>query len=189
MALGRKAVNVPYDIQDVFIQAGLAHTLAASGFHVSLVLGVVLGVMSHPALADRFRHPTLAKVIAGFAALAGYVVLTGGQPSVLRALADGGRGADRSGAGAKGEAPGLFAVSSHPSCCCGTPHGSITSAFVSAVMATLGLIVSVKPPDRLDGMATHNPGHHCGGAHSGLFLDNSPKSLLFQYFDNPIAFC
>ncbi|MGF1569500.1 MAG: ComEC/Rec2 family competence protein [Nodosilinea sp.] len=85
MALGHKAVNVPYDIQDAFIQAGLAHTLAASGFHVSLVLGVVLGLMGNPALAKRFANPALAKVMAGALALSGYVLLTGGQPSVMRA--------------------------------------------------------------------------------------------------------
>ncbi|HIK43360.1 MAG TPA: ComEC/Rec2 family competence protein [Leptolyngbyaceae cyanobacterium M65_K2018_010] len=85
MALGRRAVNIPYDLQDTFMQAGLAHTLAASGFHVSLVLGVVLGMMNHPQLSSRWKHPGRAKLIAGGMALASYVLLTGGQPSVMRA--------------------------------------------------------------------------------------------------------
>ena len=85
MALGRQAVNVPYPVQDALIKAGLAHTLAASGFHVSLVLGVVLAIMGHASIASRFKNPTLARVVAGFMALGGYVLLTGGQPSVLRA--------------------------------------------------------------------------------------------------------
>jgi competence protein ComEC len=77
MALGRRAVNIPYDIQDAFIQAGLAHTLAASGFHVSLVLGLVLGL-----LKSRSGH---TKLVAGAVALVIYVGLTGAQPSVMRA--------------------------------------------------------------------------------------------------------
>ncbi|EDX71948.1 hypothetical protein MC7420_5092 [Coleofasciculus chthonoplastes PCC 7420] len=41
IVLGRKAVDLPYDIRDLFIQTGFAHVLAASGFHVSLILGSV----------------------------------------------------------------------------------------------------------------------------------------------------
>lgn len=85
MALDRRAVNVPYDLQDSFIQAGLAHTLAASGFHVSLLLGVVLGIMGHPAIAKRFPHPGWAKLGVGGATLGVYVLMTGGQPSIMRA--------------------------------------------------------------------------------------------------------
>jgi len=39
MVLGSKAVDLPYDIRDSFIQVGLAHALAASGFQTSLILG------------------------------------------------------------------------------------------------------------------------------------------------------
>lgn len=85
MALDRRAVNVPYDLQDSFVQAGLAHTLAASGFHVSLLLGVVLGIMSHPAIAKRCPHPGWAKLGMGSITLGLYVLMTGGQPSILRA--------------------------------------------------------------------------------------------------------
>lgn len=77
MTLGRRAVDLPYDIKDSFIQAGLAHTLAASGFHVSLILGLVLSVL-------RSRRPQ-TQAIAGFISLAIYVGLTGLQPSVVRA--------------------------------------------------------------------------------------------------------
>ena len=42
MVLGSKAVDLPYDIRDLFVQAGLAHALAASGFQTSLILGVIL---------------------------------------------------------------------------------------------------------------------------------------------------
>jgi competence protein ComEC len=144
MALGRKAVNVPYDIQDAFIQAGLAHTLAASGFHVSLVLGVVLGIMSHPAVGGWFANPALAKVIAGGSALIGYVLLTGGQPSVLRASLMGagalaGLALDRK---VKPLGCLLLAVTL---LLLWNPIWIDSLGFRLSVFATLGLIVSVKP--------------------------------------------
>lgn len=77
MTLGRKAVDVPYEVRDSFVAAGLAHTMAASGFHVSLVLGLVLTVM-------KSQLPRI-KLVAGTTALLGYIGLTGLQPSVMRA--------------------------------------------------------------------------------------------------------
>lgn len=77
MTLGRRAVDLPYDVKDAFITAGLAHTLAASGFHVSLILALVLGAL-------RSSRPRV-QAIAGLLALAIYVGLTGAQPSVVRA--------------------------------------------------------------------------------------------------------
>ena len=77
MVLGRRAVDLAYEIQDQFSQIGLAHTLAASGFHVSLLLGLVLTCCRH--LSPR------QQAIAGGLTLFAYVSLTGIQPSVLRA--------------------------------------------------------------------------------------------------------
>ena len=77
MVLGRRAVDLPYDIRDLFVKAGLAHVLAASGFHVSLLLGVVL------TLTRQFSERT--KLVAGLSTLSLYVGLTGVQPSVMRA--------------------------------------------------------------------------------------------------------
>ena len=77
MVLGRKAVDLPSDIRDRFIEAGLAHVLAASGFHVSLLLGIILK------LTDRFAaKPRLA---VGIGTLIIYLGLTGIQASVFRA--------------------------------------------------------------------------------------------------------
>ncbi|MEM8615009.1 MAG: ComEC/Rec2 family competence protein [Cyanobacteria bacterium P01_H01_bin.105] len=77
MVLGRRAVDLPYDLRDAFIEAGLAHTLAASGFHVALVLGLVLALLNW--------QPARAQAIGGSIALLLYVGLTGLQPSVMRA--------------------------------------------------------------------------------------------------------
>ncbi len=78
MVLGSKAVDLPYDTRDLFVQAGLAHSIAASGFHVSLILGLVLG------LTRRFTRKT--QFICGCLALILFLSLTGFQPSVLRAV-------------------------------------------------------------------------------------------------------
>lgn len=85
MALGRKAVDLPHALQDSFVQAGLPHTLAASGFHVSLVLGVVLAVLNWPGVAIHLHRPGLIKLGVGSGVLFLYVLVTGGQPSVWRA--------------------------------------------------------------------------------------------------------
>ena len=78
MVLGRRAVDLPYDIRDRFIKAGLAHVLAASGFHVSLLLGTVL------VLTRRFSSNT--QFFIGVSTLCLYVGLTGIQASVMRAV-------------------------------------------------------------------------------------------------------
>ena len=77
MVLGRKAVDLPVDLRDRFIEAGLAHVLAASGFHVSLLLGLILK------LIDRFAAKS--RLIIGICTLIIYLGLTGIQASVLRA--------------------------------------------------------------------------------------------------------
>jgi competence protein ComEC len=77
MVLGRNAVDLPEDIRDRFIRTGLAHVLAASGFHVSLLLGMILR------LSDRFSARN--RLIIGSSTLIIYIGLTGLQPSVMRA--------------------------------------------------------------------------------------------------------
>lgn len=77
MILGRQAVDLPPDLRDIFIKAGLAHVLAASGFHVALLLGIVVWL-------TRSLSP-MKKLILGIFILGIYTGLTGLQPSILRA--------------------------------------------------------------------------------------------------------
>lgn len=77
MVLGRKAVDLPVNIRDRFVEGGLAHILAASGFHVSLLLGIVLKTTK--------RLSSKSQLIVGLAILFGYIGLTGLQPSIFRA--------------------------------------------------------------------------------------------------------
>ncbi|KDR58117.1 MULTISPECIES: ComEC/Rec2 family competence protein [Oscillatoriales] len=77
MVLGRRAVDISPEISDRFVRVGLAHTLAASGFHVSLLLGVVLALTA--------RWSPKLRFVFGAIILLLYVGLTGGSASVLRA--------------------------------------------------------------------------------------------------------
>ncbi|MEH1852302.1 MAG: ComEC/Rec2 family competence protein [Nostoc sp.] len=78
MVLGSKAVDLPYDIRDLFVQAGLAHALAASGFQTSLILSVILQLTRRTKKGTQFT--------VGFLALIIFLSLTGFQPTVLRAV-------------------------------------------------------------------------------------------------------
>lgn len=77
MVLGRRAVDLSPEIRQLFIEAGLAHILAASGFHVSLLLGIILKLTN--------RLASQSQLIIGIATLFTYIGLTGLQPSVFRA--------------------------------------------------------------------------------------------------------
>jgi len=77
MVLGRKAVDLPYDIQDLFVNAGLAHILSAFGFKTSLILGIILQLTK--------RASKLTQVILGSLGLIIFLGLAGFQPAVLRA--------------------------------------------------------------------------------------------------------
>lgn len=78
LVLGSRAVDLPVEVKDKFIQVGLAHALAASGFHVSMVLSFVLILFQGVSPRQKF--------IIGTSALLGYLTLTGISPSVLRAV-------------------------------------------------------------------------------------------------------
>ncbi|WP_293148937.1 MULTISPECIES: ComEC/Rec2 family competence protein [unclassified Microcoleus] len=77
IALGKQAVDLPYNIRDSFVQAGLAHAIAASGTQVSMVLGLVL------ALTRRFSKQL--QFGFGVGALFLLVGLTGFEASICRA--------------------------------------------------------------------------------------------------------
>lgn len=77
MVMGRQAVDLSYPMRDAFIQVGLAHILAASGFHVSLLLGLALTLTRRLSSRIQFSVGLITLII--------FVGLTGLQPSVARA--------------------------------------------------------------------------------------------------------
>jgi competence protein ComEC len=78
LVLGKDAADIAYDLKDDFIQAGLAHALAASGFQVSLILSAVLSLGR--------SLSTSRQVALGLAALLFYGLLSGAEPSIVRAI-------------------------------------------------------------------------------------------------------
>ncbi|MEM9771998.1 MAG: ComEC/Rec2 family competence protein [Cyanobacteria bacterium P01_D01_bin.73] len=81
MIMGRRSVDFPPDLQDAFSRGGMAHVLATSGFHVSVLLWVVQAVAS--GVRRSLQRPV--SVAMGSVVLVGMAVLSGGTPSVLRA--------------------------------------------------------------------------------------------------------
>ncbi|NJL92157.1 MAG: ComEC family competence protein, partial [Coleofasciculaceae cyanobacterium SM2_1_6] len=77
MVLGSRAVDLPYEIKDQFVETGLAHVLAASGFHVSLLLGVLLFLTK--------KYAGKIQFMAGLLGILIFISLAGWQPSVARA--------------------------------------------------------------------------------------------------------
>lgn len=78
LVLGSAQVQLPAELREAFRITGLSHALAASGFHLSVVLGSVMSVsrgLSRP-----------LRVSLGCCALIVFLTLAGGQPSVVRAV-------------------------------------------------------------------------------------------------------
>ncbi|WP_019502551.1 ComEC/Rec2 family competence protein [Pseudanabaena sp. PCC 6802] len=78
LVLGNRAVDLPNDLKDIFVDVGLACALAASGFQVSLILGTVLFLSRKSSPLQQFLRGTIC--------LLGYLCLTGSAPSVARAV-------------------------------------------------------------------------------------------------------
>jgi competence protein ComEC len=78
LVLGSAVVPLPAELRELFRASGLSHALAASGFHLSVLLGAVLP------LARRLPRPPRLLLLA--AAMTLFVLLAGPQPSVLRAV-------------------------------------------------------------------------------------------------------
>jgi competence protein ComEC len=77
MVIGNRGVDLDWELQDNFRLTGLAHTLAASGFHVSILLGLLLYLTSSWDSSPRLLTIALSLFI--------YAGITGFSPSILRA--------------------------------------------------------------------------------------------------------
>ncbi|MEC4815131.1 MAG: ComEC/Rec2 family competence protein [Scytonema sp. PMC 1069.18] len=136
MVLGSKAVDFPYDIQDLFWQVGLAHILAASGVQIALILSVVLG------LTSQSKRGT--QVILGSAALIIFVSLTGFIPPVVRAVIMGFAALIGIGLKRKVQQLGSLLVAVVLMLLF-NPQWIWDLGFQLSVLATLGLLVTVPP--------------------------------------------
>jgi competence protein ComEC len=77
LVLGDKS-EISYETRAEFINAGIAHILAVSGLHVGYILLIFTFLFS--------RFNLKLRIIATIAGLIFFLLLTGGQPSVFRAV-------------------------------------------------------------------------------------------------------
>jgi competence protein ComEC len=136
MVMGGRAVDLPYDIRDLFVQVGLAHALAASGFQTSLILGVMLALL-------RGFSVVLQTSFAGGTLLL-FLGLTGVQPSVLRAVVMGFAVLVAIGTKRKVKPLGLLLIAATLLLVV-NPLWIWDLGFQLSFLATLGLIVTVPP--------------------------------------------
>lgn len=78
LVLGSAVVPLPQELREAFRASGLSHALAASGFHLTVLLGVVT------ALGRPLGRPLRLALAA--AAILGFLLLAGPQGSVVRAV-------------------------------------------------------------------------------------------------------
>ena len=78
LVLGSAQVAVPLELREAFRVAGLSHALAASGFHLSVLLGSSLALLR--------SLPVAVRLGGGALAMLSFLALAGGQPSVVRAV-------------------------------------------------------------------------------------------------------
>lgn len=80
--LGERSV-LPQDLTDALNATSTSHIIALSGYNISVISGLIIGALAW--LIGRYRAALFA-----LAVIAGYVVLTGASPSLVRAAIMGG---------------------------------------------------------------------------------------------------
>jgi competence protein ComEC len=136
LVLGKDAADVPYDLRGGFVQAGLAHALAASGFQVSLILSSILTLGR--------ALPTSQQILLGASALLFYGFLSGAEPSIVRAILMGFAGLAALGLQRQTRPVGvLLAIATLMLLY--NPLWIWDLGFQLSVLATLGLLVTVPP--------------------------------------------
>ena len=136
LVLGSAVVPVPAELRDAFRAAGLSHALAASGFHLSVLLGVVLPLGK--------RLPRLGRLTLAAAAMGLFVLLAGPQPSVLRAVLMGALALGVVECGYRGRPLGILAASALV-LLLARPDWLLDVGFQLSVVATAALVVSARP--------------------------------------------
>ena len=136
LVLGSAVVPLPLALKEAFRVSGLSHALAASGFHLTVLLGAVL-VMARPCGRG------VRLLLAGGAILL-FLLLAGPQPSVVRAVLMGALALGAREAGLRGRPLGLLALSA-ASMLLLRPDWLQDVGFQLSVAATAGLVVSADP--------------------------------------------
>jgi len=136
LVLGSAVVPVPLEVRDAFRAAGLSHALAASGFHLSVLLGAVMP------LGRRLARPL--RLALAFGVMGLFVLLAGPQPSVLRAVLMGAIALVILEGGWRAKPIGIL-LASVVALLLVVPGWLLDVGFQLSVMATAGLMVSARP--------------------------------------------
>ena len=136
LVLGSAVAPLPAEVKEAFRAAGLSHALAASGFHLSVLLGAVLAVGRHLG--------TLPRLLLAGGAMLLFVVLAGPQPSVVRAVLMGAMALLAVESGRRGRPLGLLALTAALMLLV-RPGWLHAVGFQLSVAATAGLVVSAGP--------------------------------------------
>jgi competence protein ComEC len=139
LVLGSAVVPLPAGLTAAFRVAGLSHALAASGFHLTVLLGAVLA-LAKP-LGRRLRLPLAAAAIVLF------LLLAGPQASVVRACVSGGLALLILEGGRRGRPIGLLGLTVVLMLLL-KPVWWADLGFQLSVAATAGLLVSAAPLER-----------------------------------------
>jgi competence protein ComEC len=136
LVLGSAVVPLPQDLREAFRASGLSHALAASGFHLTVLMGAVL------ALARPFGRP--GRLLLAGGAIGLFLLLAGPQPSVVRAVLMGSLALAAKEAGLRGRPLGLLGLSAAGMLLL-QPHWLQDVGFQLSVAATAGLMVTAGP--------------------------------------------
>ena len=135
LVMGQKMAHVPDMIREDFRRAGLSHALAASGFHLSVLLSSVL------LIAGQRR---LLRLGLGALVILGFIALAGPQPSVVRAALMAGLGLLLLSLKTRQRPVGVLLVAVITMLLI-APVWVQSLGFQFSVVATMGLVVSAGP--------------------------------------------
>lgn len=136
LVLGSAAAPPSDEVREAFRTAGLSHALAASGFHLSVLLGFVLAV------ARPFGRA--ARLLLGGGAMGLFLLLAGPHPSVVRAVLMGGLALLALENGRRGRPLGLLGLAAAVMLLL-RPHWLHDVGFQLSCAATAGLVVTAGP--------------------------------------------
>jgi competence protein ComEC len=136
LVLGSAVVPLPLELREAFRASGLSHALAASGFHLTVLLGAVRRLVGGLGAGPRLA--------AGGGAMLLFLLLAGPQPSVVRAVLMGGVGWLALEAGRRARPLAVLALGSALMVAV-RPDWAMDVGFQLSVAATAGLLVSAQP--------------------------------------------
>jgi competence protein ComEC len=139
LVLGSAVVPLPVELREAFRASGLSHALAASGFHLTVLLGAVM------VLARPLGRP--GRLLLAGGAMLLFVLLAGPQPSVVRAVLTSSFALAALETGRRGRPLGLLALAVALMLAL-HPHWLFDVGFQLSVASTAGLIVSAAPLER-----------------------------------------